>query len=291
MQPIFKQPFKKTRFAPSPTGFLHRGHVLSAIWVWGMSRICGSKVLLRIEDHDLSRSREVHVDAILRDLQWLGFHWDEYARQSNHFQRYSNGLRKLEESGCHIYACDCNRKMLSSAPVYSGRCRHRILSRDPSAETALRLELPAQVITWEDLCGRSFSETPTDQCGDLMLQDRLGQWTYQYAVTLDDLEEEIDLVVRGEDLLDSTARQIQLSEMLGRSTPPRYLHHPLILDQNGNKLSKRQLSKSIASERESGISPDRLLGEVCLAGKLISDYREVKMEEIPYLIESAEKFT
>lgn len=283
--------FKKTRFAPSPTGFLHRGHILSSIWVWGMARITGSSVLLRIEDHDLSRCRESHVSAILSDLEWLGFRWDEYSRQSTHNHRYSKGLEALRGSGNLVYGCDCTRAQLSHSPAYDGRCRQRGLATNLASGTALRVEIPEMPVAWEDLRLGAFLESPSQQCGDIMLRDRLGQWTYQYAVTMDDHEEGVDLVVRGEDLVDSTARQIMLAQMLGRPIPPAFLHHPLLYEADGSKLSKRQLSRSIASERAEGISPARMLGEVCLAGGLIAEFRDVTMEDLGNIISRAIKVT
>lgn len=284
MHQNFKHRFNKTRFAPSPTGFLHRGHVLSAAWVWGMASLCHAQVHLRMEDHDHSRCRESHVTAILADLEWLGFRWCSYSRQSQHPERYQQGLCTLEAAGFPLYGCSCTRQQLAESPVYSGVCRNRNLDQSPHAGNGLRLQLPGEQISWHDLRLGAFQESPAKQCGDILLRDKLGQWTYQYAVTLDDYQEGIDLVVRGEDLVDSTARQIQLGQMLGRTSPPQYLHHPLLYGADGEKLSKRQLSRSIASEREEGISPTRLLGEVCLAGKLLTEFREVQVEELSRLI-------
>ncbi|HSQ40857.1 MAG TPA: glutamate--tRNA ligase family protein, partial [Fibrobacteraceae bacterium] len=120
-----------TRFAPSPTGYLHEGHVLSAAWVWGMAQRCRAKVLLRIEDHDLSRCREEYVTAIREDLLWLGFHWDRETRQSSHPERYFSAVNRLQQSEFPLYACFCSRKAISrfqpNSPElrYPGTCRRR----------------------------------------------------------------------------------------------------------------------------------------------------------------------
>ena len=278
----------KSRFAPSPTGYLHRGHVLSAAWVWGMAQATGAKLLLRIEDHDTSRCRPEYVDAIRSDLEWLGFEWDEESRQSEHSERYEESLAKLQS-----YACSCTRsQVLASSPPtlvdqeprYPGTCRGRNLERHAGSGLGLRVEMPEASIPWDDLRLGHFDEVPTQQCGDLLARDRLDQWTYQFAVTVDDLVEGIDLVVRGEDLLSSTARQIQLAAMLGRKTSARYLHHPLLCGPDGAKLSKRQLARSIRSEREAGADPRLLLGEVCHAGGLLAAVRPVEPRELGKLI-------
>lgn len=289
MSPIDQTLYTKTRFAPSPTGFLHLGHVLSAIWVWSLAQIRATKIILRIEDHDQSRCREEHVDAIREDLSWLGFQWHKESRQSEHWERYENALETLRKTH-HIYPCICTRKSLQGSvqdgqePRYPGTCRHRQLG-DPSTEASgIRLELPESRIHWTDLRLGPQVQIPQNVCGDLLLKDRQGQWTYQFAVTVDDWIEEIGLVVRGEDLLDSTARQIQLAQMLGKPQAPEYLHHPLLLDPQGEKLSKRQMSRSIRSERLSGASPQGILGQACFQGGILPKSEPITVQDLSALI-------
>jgi len=114
----------KIRFAPSPTGYLHRGHVLSALWVWKVAKEQKAEILLRIEDHDQSRCREAYVDAIREDLQWLGFHWTQETRQSSHWERYQEALEELNQLG-FVYACHCSRQELSGTRAYPGTCRSK----------------------------------------------------------------------------------------------------------------------------------------------------------------------
>ena len=286
----FQSRYHFTRFAPSPTGFLHRGHILSAIWVWGLADLWKARVLLRIEDHDQSRCREEHVSAIREDLAWLGFRWESTPRQSQQVSRYDRFLRQLQISNL-AYPCRCSRKELQttllqqngSEPRYQGTCRDKGLPWD-APDQGIRIRLPDQQISWTDILRGPFTEHPQQQCGDLLARDRQGQWTYQFAVTVDDFVENMDLIIRGEDLLDSTARQIQLGRMLGRTTDAQYLHHPLLCDPNGQKLSKRQLSRSIRSERAEGISPAQMLGEVCVAGGLLTEMQDITLEDLPSLV-------
>jgi len=277
--------FHKTRFAPSPTGYLHRGHILSAAWVWGFAQTQNIDVILRIEDHDQSRCRGEYVDAIQQDLSWLGFTWNEISQQSKHPERYQNHLERLIKKGL-AYPCSCTRKQVGDGR-YLGTCRDSNQDNRNTNETGIRIKLEEQTIAWTDLLCGNFSECPQQQCGDLLAQDRLGQWTYQFAVTVDDWEEGIDLVVRGMDLLDSTARQLQLAHLLGRANDPSYLHHPLIVDAQGEKLSKRQLARSIRAERIEGIAPEILLGNVCAQGGLIAKARPVHTQELGRLITTA----
>jgi len=288
---ISKRIYQLTRFAPSPTGYLHRGHILSAIWVWGLAALWKTQgVLLRIEDHDQSRCREEYVQAILEDLAWLGFRWEACMRQSEHFSRYERFLDQLRQQGL-AYPCRCTRSELQAGggsvePRYPGFCRNRNLPWD-APDQGIRIQLPETTIAWEDLGKGSYAETPQQQCGDLLARDRQGQWTYQFAVTIDDWEEGVDLVIRGEDLRDSTARQIQLGRILGRPEDAHYLHHPLLHGADGQKLSKRQKSQSVRSERIKGISPQQLLGEVCVEGGILASYREVTISELPELLQAS----
>jgi len=283
---------KFTRFAPSPTGFLHRGHVLSALFVYAAAEKLGYRVRLRIEDHDQSRARPVYIDAIRKDLEWLGFSWEAESIQSQNADRYTRFLELLESQKL-VYACDCSRKFIfetnptgpSGEAIYRGHCRERKL---PFAKDfAVRFKTPDETTEWHDLLLGNFRENPREQCGDFALRDRLGQWTYQFAVVVDDMEENIGLVVRGKDLLDSTARQIVLAKALGRNTPPLFLHHPLLFSPSGKKLSKREHAASIRGERDAGITPEKLLGEICHEAALQPDSKSLSVREA---IQIAKKF-
>ena len=281
----------KTRFAPSPTGYLHEGHLLSALFVWAAAQKWDLSVHLRIEDHDQERSRPEHIAAIREDLQWLGFKWQSESLQSDHFDRFEKNLKNLEAQNL-VYPCYCSRKELEEQNpknefgeiIYQGKCKGGSLPlvRTASLSTpssggsprnaphALRIKIPDKVINWHDLRLGDFAENPKLQCGDFPIRDRIGQWTYQFAVCADDIEEGITHVIRGEDIRNSTARQIALMELMGRTEPPKYLHHPLIVDTAGKKLSKREKAHSIRQDREAGVTPQELLGRVLFKAGLVS---------------------
>jgi glutamyl-tRNA synthetase/glutamyl-Q tRNA(Asp) synthetase len=254
-----------TRFAPAPTGFLHLGHVGNAIAVWGAARAFGGRVLLRIEDHDRTRSRPGFETAILEDLEWLGFRADEpFTRQSERASRYEAALLALENRGL-VYACACSRRSIEAAVGsgegevrYPGTCREAAV--DGTNERARRVRLEEEMISFRDLRLGPLEQVPSNQAGDILVRDRHGLWTYQFAVVVDDLDQGVDLVIRGEDLLASTGRQIQLARLLGRKTPPLFLHHPLILRSDGRKLSKSNRDTGVRDLRAAGWSAERVLG-------------------------------
>ena len=282
----------KIRFAPSPTGFLHEGHLLSALYVWAAARKWDLKIHLRIEDHDQSRMRPAYVEGIYEDLAWFGFHYDSESIQSKRWPLYEQALSKLESQGL-VYPCYCSRKQLEAENpksetgeiVYQGKCLAR---REGDTDTPhnLRFVVPDKVIQWHDLRLGDFAENPKLQCGDFPIRDREGQWTYQFAVCVDDIDEGITHIVRGEDIRNSTARQIALREALGATERPVYLHHALISDSSGKKLSKRELAYSLRQERESGTPPEILLGRVCYKAKMQETPAPLSLEQAISLIES-----
>ncbi|HEY2849138.1 MAG TPA: glutamate--tRNA ligase family protein [Gemmatimonadaceae bacterium] len=249
-----------TRFAPAPTGWLHLGHVVSALHVWTIARERGARVILRIEDHDRTRCREEYVDGIVEDLAWLGFVPDATApRQSSaeRAERYAAALAALESAGV-VYTCDCSRREIAvdvpdvfgEETRYPGRCRTRALAGDSTSARRVRMEPGDEMFTDERL--GAVTQSPADQCGDFLVRDRLGNWTYQFAVVVDDLDQGVDLVIRGEDLLSSTARQIRLGRLLGRAAPPTFHHHALVRNPDGSKLSKSAGDTSIRELRRAG---------------------------------------
>ena len=311
-----------TRFAPSPTGHLHLGHLVNAIYVWRLARRAGGQVRLRIEDHDRERSKPEFERSILDDLEWLGYLPDLPAisafragpcdgRQSDHPERYDDALARLITVG-RVYGCSCSRAEIikrtkGSAPApprgaprlarrgrlaslaggrarlapraglrpdgrrgaqpaaaadneelrYDGFCSTRGLPPGPGVGARVRLD--PGVETFDDGMLGLQQQEPTTQCGDLLVRDRLGHWTYQFAVTVDDLVEGITHVIRGRDLVASTGRQIQLARLLGRTTPPTFLHHPLILGADGEKLSKARQDTSLRDLRAAGLSPAHVI--------------------------------
>jgi len=248
-----------TRFAPAPTGHLHIGHVVNALYVWETARRQGGRVLLRIEDHDAQRSRVEFEESILEDLAWLGFVPDApMVRQSDRGAVYEAALQRLRAQGA-IYACDCSRRDIAKAAGsgaelrYPGTCASRDLPETP--DCAIRVKLPRSEERFDDVLQGPRIQVPADQCGDLLARDRKGNWTYQFAVTVDDFEQGIDLVIRGLDLLESTGRQIQLARMLGRTDPPRFMHHPLVMRTPDQKVSKSDGATGIREMRASGMRP------------------------------------
>jgi glutamyl-tRNA synthetase/glutamyl-Q tRNA(Asp) synthetase len=260
-----------TRFAPAPTGFVHLGHVVNAIYVWGLARALGGRVLLRVEDHDRVRSRPAFEAALVEDLAWLGFEPDAGAspllRQSDAPHAYADAVAGLARHHA-VYACACSRTSIGGER-YDGRCRDRGLRAGPGL--GLRVRLGPDPERFEDARLGPQVQTPADQCGDLLLRDRDGHWTYQLAVTVDDRRQAVTLVVRGEDLLASTGRQVALARLLGRATPPVFLHHPLLLDSGGRKLSKSASDTGVRELRAAGLAPAEVIGMAAAAVGLLED--------------------
>jgi glutamyl-Q tRNA(Asp) synthetase len=264
----------RTRFAPAPTGWLHLGHVLNAEYVWGAARQHGGEVLLRIEDHDRERSRGAYEAGILDDLDWLGYRPDIYptgafragvceSRQRDRDHVYREALEILRAEGL-VYACDCSRRSLTaSAPpartnaetselYYPGTCREKRL---PLADWyGWRVRIDPGVEAFNDARLGPQRQNPSEQCGDVLLRDRHGNWTYQFAATVDDWRQGIDCVIRGIDLLASTGRQIRIARLLGRETPPTFVHHPLIMKTADQKLSKSDGDTGVRDLRARGWS-------------------------------------
>ena len=275
----------QTRFAPSPTGYLHLGHVVNAIYVWGVARALGGRVLLRIEDHDRIRSRPQFESALLEDLAWLGFEPDSglrpIVRQSDMPWVYEEALETLLVS-TEVYACECSRKDIGGER-YEGRCRGRGLQSGPGRGTRVRLASEVEVFD-DALLGR-LTHVPAEQCGDLLARDRDGHWTYQFAVTVDDMRQGVTLVIRGADLLSSTGRQILLARMLGRSNAPVFLHHALIHDARGEKLSKSADDTGVRELRWAGLTAPDVIGMAASRVGLVDPGRSIRASEVSALFE------
>jgi len=277
-----------TRYAPAPTGRLHLGHVVNAIWIWGLAGAAGGRVLLRIEDHDRTRCRPELDAALVDDLAWLGFVPDAPpVRQSERAAIHEAALARLAEAGL-VYVCDCTRRAVAAAAPpgdgelrYPGTCRERGV--DPAASPIRRVRLDRETIRFDDLRLGPQAQVPAEQCGDLVARDRDGCWSYQFAVTVDDLEQGVDLVIRGADLLASTGRQIQLARLLGRARPARYLHHGLLLRPDGHKLSKARRDEGVCDLRAAGWTPERTIGAAAHAGGLQPEPRPLAAGEVARL--------
>jgi glutamyl-Q tRNA(Asp) synthetase len=276
--PAFEATAPVTRFAPSPTGYLHLGHVLNALHVWGAARAFWGKVLLRMEDHDQTRCKPEFEAALLEDLEWLGLSPDLGPisafrsgscpwRQTDCLPHYQTALDQLAKDG-HVYACDCSRQAIRARHpqpdeeelTYDGHCRDRGLDFAPGL--ALRVRIPHDEVAFHDLICGPQQQQPSLQCGDFVLRDRNGNFTYQFAVVLDDIRQGVNLVVRGQDLLASTGRQVLLQRLLGMFSPPIYAHHALLLAPDGRKMSKRDFSADIHQLKCAGIPAAQVIGEV-----------------------------
>ncbi|MES1256600.1 MAG: glutamate--tRNA ligase family protein [Acidobacteriota bacterium] len=269
-----------SRFAPAPSGHLHLGHVVNAIYVWGVTRALGGRVLLRVEDHDRRRSRPDYEASILADLAWLGFVPDEGpVRQSERTSIYDAALADLDGRDL-VYACRCSRSDIAAQAEdggrgadaeierrYPGICAGLGLADGPGR--GMRVRLAAGAEHFDDWCHGPREQRPYDQCGDLLARDRDGHWTYQFAAAVDDLAQGVTLVIRGDDLLPSTGRQIQLARMLGRPDPAAFLHHPLIMKSSTQKLSKSDGDSGVRDLRAQGWRPGQVIGQAAALVGLI----------------------
>lgn len=281
-----------TRFAPAPTGFLHLGHVVNAVYVWGIARAQGGRVLLRIEDHDRKRSRTEYEKALLEDLDWLGFVPDEpLVRQSERGQRYEAALDHLRAQGL-VYACECSRSEIAAASQpgqelrYPGTCREKHLPEGPGL--GLRVRLAPSVERFDDLRHGPQEQRPLEESGDILARDRDDHWTYQFAVTVDDDAQRITDVIRGDDLLSSTGRQIQLARLLGRITPPRFLHHPLVMKSVAQKLSKADRDTSVRDLRREGWAASAVIGRAAASIGLVATERPLNASDVAGLFRGFE---
>lgn len=249
-----------TRFAPSPNGRLHLGHALSAIIAHDLARAGGGRFVLRIEDIDGPRSRPDLADEFRRDLEWLGLEWDEVPAQSTRLASYAAAADVLRQRGL-IYPCTCTRKEIEAAgaavgsdgPIYPGTCRHH--PPDPARPAAWRLDSQRALaeigpLVWDDaLTGPQVVDL--SGLGDVVLVRKDLPASYHLAVTLDDAADGVTLVTRGADLFTASQVHRTLQALLGLPVP-RWHHHPLLVDDKGEKLAKRRGSPALAERRERG---------------------------------------
>ena len=268
-----------TRFAPSPTGYLHLGHVRSALEGWRAAREAGGRFLLRLEDIDRTRCHDEYADAIIEDLSWLGLDWDgPIRRQSAHFADYRAAVARLEAEGL-VYPCFCTRRTIQTeisraggapqgemAAPYPGTCRglgapERAARLAQAPGYALRLDVAAATARvgalawWED--DREVTAAP-EAFGDVVLARKEIPTSYHLAVTVDDALQGVSLVTRGADLFAATHIHRLLQALLGLPTP-RYRHHPLLTDAAGRRLAKRDGALSVREMRKTGMSAEEVL--------------------------------
>jgi glutamyl-tRNA synthetase len=266
------------RYAPSPTGFLHLGNARTALVAWLHTRAQGGKFILRVEDLDSQRSKSEFIAANINELRWLGLDWDEgpdvggkyqpYLQSQRH-ALYRQALETLQSKG-HLFECYLSRKDLqevASAPhgkanVYSVLERQRNeklkvekIDKPPS----LRFRSPDKTLKFTDLLAGEQKINALHDVGDFIVKRADGEWAYQLAVVVDDIAMNISEVVRGNDLLESTAAQLLLYEALG-ATAPTFLHIPLLLEPTGERMAKRKGSLTLTALKESGVKPERVVG-------------------------------
>ncbi len=265
-----------TRFAPSPTGYLHLGHAHSALLAWRRAREAGGRFLVRLEDIDATRCRAEFADAALADLAWLGIDWDgALRRQSAHFADYRRALDRLEGLGL-VYPCFCTRAAIQAeiaragsaphgpeGPIYPGTCRGRAADerrrRIAAGEAvALRLDVRRALagigeLDWVDEQAGSIRANPASH-GDVVLARKEMPTSYHLAVTVDDALQGVTLVTRGEDLFTATHIHRLLQALLGLPVP-HYHHHKLLTDASGRRYAKRDRALTLRALREAGRTP------------------------------------
>jgi glutamyl-tRNA synthetase/glutamyl-Q tRNA(Asp) synthetase len=301
-----------TRFAPAPTGHLHLGHVVNALYVWGIARAAGGRVVLRIEDHDRQRSRPEYEAALLDDLERLGLAPDEPPiaafragatpyRQSDSGAVYAAALEQLRDKRL-VYACSCTRATFADWEAVSGwpwrglgcpgGCRDLALDEaaawaaSPTAPgIGLRVAVGAGLERWMDLLAGPLADEPA-AAGDPLIRDRVGNWTYGFCVVVDDLRHGVDFVIRGRDLLDATPVQLRLARLLGRATPPLFLHHPLVRRLSGQKLSKAEHDTSVREMLDGGATPAQLFDRAARLAGLREDEAPLAPDELATLFEA-----
>jgi len=248
------------RFAPSPTGPLHFGSLVAAVASWLDARAACGRWLVRIEDVDTPRTVAGASDAILSTLEALGLTWDgAVLRQGARTARYAEALETLRRAG-QLFRCDCSRREVADSAlrgpegaVYAGRCLadRDIFTREPHprmTSCAVRFAVAAGEVSFDDRVQGRITQDVAREIGDFVLRRRDGLFAYQLAVVVDDAEQGVTDVVRGADLLGSTARQIALQRALGYASP-RYLHFPVVVDRAGDKLSKQTRALPVDASR------------------------------------------
>ena len=272
------------RFAPSPSGRLHLGNLACSLLAWLSAKRQGGRIVLRIEDLDAERCPRRYADQLEEDLAWLGLVWDEGGShggpngpyyQSERSAIYEEYYQKLVRKGL-VYPCFCSRSQLhaASAPhrsdgqvIYAGTCRGltpaEIAERSKTRAPAWRVQVPDEVIAFEDGHMGHYEENLARDCGDFFLRRAGGVFGYQLAVGVDDARMGVDEVVRGSDLLSSTPRQLWLYRELGL-TPPKFYHLPLLLASDGRRLSKRDGDQSLENLRAK-YTPEEIIGKLAFA--------------------------
>ncbi|SIN76876.1 tRNA glutamyl-Q(34) synthetase GluQRS [Halodesulfovibrio marinisediminis] len=290
------------RFAPSPTGYIHLGNAWSFLVCWLAARKEHGKLVLRIEDIDPDRSKPEYVDGLIEDLHWLGLDWDEGAdiggnyapyTQSESTGLYERVIEALQQDGL-VYPCFCTRKelrSLASAPhkgdygtAYPELCLNLSIEERSQREaegrrSSMRLHCAKDQINFTDVLHGECCMSWKDCGGDFPLRRSDGVFAYQLAVVVDDIRQRITQIVRGEDILHCTPRQVYLYELLG-CPPPEYIHLPLVVDYEGERLAKRHGHFELRKMREAGISAEAIVGYLAHLGGLLPVCQTIDAREL-----------
>ena len=279
----------KSRFAPSPTGYLHIGGARTALFAWLWAKKTSSKFVLRIEDTDKERSTQTSVDAILDGMEWLGLDYDEGPiYQSDRTERYNEVINELLLNG-KAYYCDCSKDRLEKLrenqiankdkPKYDGCCRDKSLKNG-----VIRFMNPDEgLVTFNDFVKGEVS-IANSELDDLIISRTDGSPTYNLTVVVDDHDMEIDCVVRGDDHINNTPKQINLYEAMGWAVP-EFAHVPMILGSDGSRLSKRHGALNLLSYRDEGFLPEALLNYIVRLGWSNGDQEIFSIKEMTELFE------
>ena len=284
------------RFAPSPSGRMHLGNLLSALLAWLDARSAGGRLILRVEDLDPDRCDQNKAAQLVDDLRWLGLDWDEGELEPDYCQSrrgryYEAAFQKLREMGL-VYPCYCTRaeRLAASAPhsgegepVYSGRCarltaEERLAFERAGRRPAWRVRVPDENLSVDDGHFGLYTQNLKRDCGDFIVRRSDGVWAYQLAVTVDDALMGVTHVVRGRDLLPSAPRQAWLCRTLGFE-PPEYFHLPLLTDKAGRRLSKRDRDLDMGALR-ARYAPGELTGLLAWYAGLLPEPKSVEPKDL-----------
>lgn len=280
----------KTRFAPSPTGYLHIGGARTALFAWLYARSNQGECVLRIEDTDKERSKEEYTKEIIKSFKWLGINFDdEVIYQSNNFDRYNEVINTLLKNGS-AYVCNCSKERLSELrtaqesrgqnPKYDGKCRELNLER--SDETVVRFKFPQEGNTKFTDIVKGNIEVKNNELDDFIIERADGAATYNLCVVVDDIDSNITHVIRGDDHVNNTFKQVNIFNALNKEVPV-YGHVPMILGEDGKRLSKRHGALGVGEYAEMGILPDALKNYLLRLGWSKGDmeiFNQQEMEEV-----------
>ena len=284
----------RTRFAPSPTGYLHIGGARTALFSWLYARKHGGTFILRIEDTDLERSTVESINAILEGMTWLGLEYDEGPfRQTERFARYDEVKQQLLAEG-KAYRCYCSKERLEELrerqmankekPRYDGRCLHLTAPPADQGEYVVRFKNPIDGVVVVDDQVRGRVVFQNGELDDLIIARSDGTPTYNFTVVVDDLDMRVTHVIRGDDHLNNTPRQMNILRALG-ATPPVYAHLPMILGEDGKRLSKRHGAVSVMQFREEGYLPEAVLNYLVRLGWSHGDQEIFSIDEMVALFD------